>query len=311
MRIVFIGTGEIGVPVLRSLLQSAEHELVGVVTQPDKPAGRAQRIEAPPIKAALTGSTLPILQPARIKQEEAVAEIRALAPDIIVVMAYGQILPLSVLEIPRVACFNLHASLLPRHRGAAPIQAAIVAGDRESGITVMYMDEGLDTGDVLLQSRLEIAEDETGASLHDRLGQIAPDALNQAITLLQQGSVPRIPQDSSVATYAPKLERENGRIDWTESAVLLERKIRAFNPWPGAFTLLRDATGQDRKLKIFSAKVVADPKTTPGAILRADDAIVVAATDGALSLGEVQLEGKRRMSAAEFLRGHATPPSVV
>ena len=262
MRIVFIGTGEIGVPVLRSLRQSDEHELVGVVTQPDKPAGRAQRIEAPPIKAALAGSALPILQPARIKSEEAVEEIRALAPDVIVVMAYGQILPRAVLDIPRVACLNLHASLLPRHRGAAPIQAAIVAGDRESGITVMYMSEGLDTGDILLQSRLEIAADETGGSLHDRLAQIAPDALHEALGQLQRGSAPRIPQDASLATYAPKLGREDGRIDWTESAALLERKIRAFNPWPGAFTLLRDAAGRDRKFKIFSARVVA-PRRRP------------------------------------------------
>lgn len=180
MRIVFIGTGEIGVPVLGSLLNSPEHQLVGVVTQPDKPAGRAQRIEAPPIKMALAGSGLPILQPARIKREEAAAEIRALAPDVIVVMAYGQILPRSVLEIPAVACLNLHASLLPRHRGAAPIQASIVAGDRESGVSVMYMDEGLDTGDVMLRSALEIAPDETGGSLHDRLAQIAPEALTRA-----------------------------------------------------------------------------------------------------------------------------------
>jgi methionyl-tRNA formyltransferase len=305
MRIVFIGTGEIGVPVLRSLRQAAEHELVAVVTQPDKPAGRAQRIAAPPIKAALAGSTLPIFQPARIKREEAVEEIRTLAPDVIVVLAYGQILPRSVLEIPRVACLNLHASLLPRHRGAAPIQAAIVAGDRESGITVMYMSEGLDTGDILLQSRLEIAANETGGSLHDRLGQIAPDALHEALAQLQRESAPRIPQDSSLATYAPKLGREDGRIDWTESAALLERKIRAFNPWPGAFTLLRDATGRDRKLKIFSARV-APAKTAPGEILRSDGTIVITASDGALSLGEVQLEGKRRMSAGEFLRGHPT-----
>ena len=191
MRVLFIGTGEIGVPVLRSLLNSKEHELVGVVTQPDKPVGRAQRIEAPPIKAALAGNTLPILQPERIKREEAVTKIRELAPDVIVVMAYGQILPRSVLEIPRVACLNLHASLLPRHRGAAPIQAAILAGDRESGITVMYMDEGLDTGDILLQSRLEIAADETGGSLHDRLAQIAPAALHEALGQLQRGAAAR------------------------------------------------------------------------------------------------------------------------
>jgi methionyl-tRNA formyltransferase len=310
MRIVFIGTGEIGVPVLRSLLNSPEHPLVGVVTQPDKPAGRAQRLEAPPIKMALAGSGLPILQPARIKREEAVAEIRALAPDVIVVMAYGQILPRSVLEIPPVACLNLHASLLPRHRGAAPIQASIVAGDRESGVSVMYMDEGLDTGDVLLQSALEIARDETGESLHERLAQIAPAALNQALTCLQKGNAPRIPQDSSLATYAPKLQRDDGRIDWTESAALIERKIRAFDPWPGAFTLLRKAAGTERKLKIFSASVTGSATAAPTEILRSDGSLVIAANDGALSLGEVQLEGKRRMSATEFLRGHTAPLSI-
>jgi len=304
MRIVFIGTGEIGVPVLRSLLGSPEHQLVGVVTQPDKPAGRAQRIEAPPIKAALAGHALPILQPARIKREEAVAEIRVLAPDVIVVMAYGQILPRSVLEIPPVACLNLHASLLPRHRGAAPIQAAIVAGDRESGITVMYMAEGLDTGDILLQSRLEILPNETGGSLHDRLGQMAPASLEEALTLLRKGNASRVPQDSSGATYAPKLEREDGRIDWTESAELIERKIRAFNPWPGAFTIIANSSDMPRKLKIFSASVV-DLSERPGKTFIVERDVVITAGKGALSLGEVQLEGKRRLSAIEFLRGHA------
>lgn len=303
MRVLFIGTGEIGVPVLQSLQNSREHELVGVVTQPDKPVGRAQRIEAPPVKAALEGSALPILQPEKIRNPEAITEIRALAPDVMVVMAYGQILPRAILEIPRLACLNLHASLLPRHRGAAPIQAAIVAGDRESGITVMYMDEGIDTGDMLLQAKLKIAPEETGGSLHDRLSQLAPRALHEALLLLQAGKAPRIPQDSSTATYAGKLEREDGRIDWTEPAALIERKIRAFNPWPGAFTVLRDAAGRDLKLKIFSAKVVAVAHAAP-------DEIVIAAKDGALSLGEVQLEGKRRMSAAEFLRGHSAPLRV-
>jgi methionyl-tRNA formyltransferase len=310
MRIVFIGTGEIGVPVLRSLLSSLEHQLVGVVTQPDKPAGRAQRIEAPPIKVALAGSGLPILQPARIKREEAVAEIRALAPDVIVVMAYGQILPRAVLEIPPVACLNLHASLLPRHRGAAPIQASIVAGDRESGVTVMYMDEGLDTGDVLLQSVLEVARDETGGSLHGRLAQIAPAALEKALIHLQEKNAPRIPQDPSLATYAPKLQRDDGRIDWTESAALIERKIRAFNPWPGAFTLLQNTAGTERKLKIFRAAVTGPTTAAPGEILQSDGSFVIAAKEGALSLGEVQLEGKRRMSAAAFLRGHTSPLSI-
>lgn len=303
MRVVFIGTGEIGVPVLRSLVNSKQRELVGLVTQPDKPVGRTQRIEAPPIKKAAAEIAAPILQPERIKRPEAVAAIRALAPEVIVVMAYGQILPRSVLEIPTIACLNLHASLLPRHRGAAPIQSAIVAGDHESGISVMYMDEGLDTGDILLQSRIEIAQDETGGSLHDRLAQIAPAALDEALMQLQNGSARRTPQDTSVATYAPKLEREDGRIDWAESVTLIERKIRAFNPWPGAFAMLRDEAGRERKLKIFSAKIVVAGTPAPGEVLRSDNAIVIAASDGALSLGEVQLEGKRRMAAAEFLRG--------
>ncbi len=298
MRVLFIGTGEIGVPVLRWLLESDEHELIGVVTQPDKPVGRDQRIEAPPIKAALAGNDVPILQPKRIKSEEAIAEIRALAPDAIVVMAYGQILSRAVLEIPRIACLNLHASLLPRHRGAAPIQAAIVAGDRETGITVMYMDEGLDTGDVMLQTRIETAPDETGGSLHNRLAEIAPGALKEALGQLQAGTAPRVPQDSSAATYAPKLEREHGRIDWTEPAALIERKIRAFNPWPGAFAILRDGAGTERKLKIFRAGIVSETSDP--------EKLVIPTKDGGLKLEEVQIEGKRRMNAAEFLRGYNT-----
>jgi methionyl-tRNA formyltransferase len=296
MRVLFIGTGEIGLPVLRWLIDSEEHHLVGVVTQPDKPVGREQRIEAPPVKAALPDRGIPVLQPKRIKNS--VEEIRALKPDVIVVMAYGQILPRTILEIPRVACLNLHASLLPRHRGAAPIQAAIVAGDRETGISVMYMDEGLDTGDVLLQKRLEIAADETGGSLHDRLAEIAPAALKEALTQLQSGSAARMPQDSSTATYAPKLEREHGRIDWSEPAALIERKIRAFNPWPGAFTILRDEAGRERKLKIFRGHV---------ADLDSGDPLLAGANDMRLALHEVQLEGKRRMSADEFLRGYHAP----
>jgi len=296
MRVVFIGTGEIGVPVLRWLLESEEHELAGVITQPDKPVGRQQRIGAPPIKMVAAGSNRPILQPKRIKSTDAVAEIRALAPDVIVIMAYGQILPRAVLEIPRIACLNLHASLLPRHRGAAPIQAAIVAGDRETGISVMYMDEGLDTGDVLLQKRIEIAPGETGGSLHDRLAQIAPIALKEALSELEDGSAPRTPQDSSAASYAPKLEREHGRIDWNESATVIERKIRAFDPWPGAFTILRDDVGRERKLKIFRAHIAGE---SPGGSLLAKD--------GAISLDEVQLDGKRRMSGVEFLRGYHGP----
>ena len=298
MRIVFVGAGAIGVPTLQALLKS-EHEVIGVVTQTDKPVGRAQLMEPTPVKKAIQRTAVRILQPARIKDQQAIEEIRALTPDVIVVTAYGQILPRDVLEIPEIACLNLHASLLPRWRGAAPIQAAIAAGDQETGITVMYMNEGLDTGDILLKRTIDIRSDDTGGSLHDRLAQIAPDALLESLRTLANGNAPRIPQDNTLATYAPKLKREDGRIDWSEPAELIERKIRAFNPWPGAFMKI-----DGRNLKIFSASIV-DRKGEPGEILDGEKELVIAAGKGALLVGEVQLEGKRRMSAAEFMRGHA------
>jgi methionyl-tRNA formyltransferase len=302
MRIVFIGAGEIGLPTLRALLNS-EHEVVAVVTQPDKPVGREQRIEPPPVKKALIDRArppgAPTLQPARIKDPKAIESIRDLTPDVIVVMAYGQILPRDVLEIPRLACLNLHASLLPRWRGAAPIQAAIAAGDRETGITVMYMDEGLDTGDVLLQRNVEILPNDTGGSLHDRLAEIAPEALFESLRLVVVGSAPRIAQNNARATYAPKLKREHGLINWSESAEAIERKIRAYNPWPGAFMKL-----DSQNLKIFSASIV-DLDGQPGKVVRSGKDLIIATGKGALSLVEVQLEGKRRMSASEFLRGYA------
>jgi methionyl-tRNA formyltransferase len=302
MRIVFIGTGEIGVPTLAALRES-EHELVGVITQPDKPVGRDQRLASPPIKRAVAGTKLPILQPARIKDREAIDQIRTLEPDVIVVVAYGQLLPREVLAIPRQACLNLHASLLPRWRGAAPIQAAIAADDRETGITVMYMDQGLDTGDILLQRGVEISSTETGGSLHDRLAQVAPDVLLQSLGLLASGNAPRVQQDSTRATYAPKLNREAGRINWSEPAEIIERKIRAFNPWPGAFTTIAAGSDKPRNLKIFSANIV-DFAGPPGRIShRHEGGLVITAGDRALSLQEVQLEGKQRMSAAAFARG--------
>jgi len=303
MRVVFIGTGEIGAPTLHALLRSKEHQLAAVVTQPNKPAGRDQRIKPPPIKKALAGAKIPTLQPARIKDRQSIEEISALAPEVIVVMAYGQILPQGVLGTPRVACLNLHASLLPRHRGAAPIQAAIASGDFETGITVMYMDEGLDTGDILLQRKIDILPTDTGGSLHDRLAQIAPDALLESLQLLGKKIAPRVPQNNALATYAPKLNRDDGKIDWAERAEVIERKVRAFNPWPGAFTTVAAKLGKPRNLKIFSASIV-DLAAEPGEILQTEErGLVIAASDRALSLEEVQPEGKRRMTSAEFLRG--------
>ena len=301
MRVVFMGTGGIGLPTLRAL-QKSEHELVGIVTQPDKPVGRHQRVIPPPIKATVSDTQISILQPARIKDRESIAQIRAMQPDVIVVMAYGQILARELLELPKIACLNLHASLLPRWRGAAPIQAAITGGDRETGITVMYMDQGLDTGDVLLQRKIDILSNDTGGSLHDRLAQVAPESLLQALHLLAIENAPRIPQDNALATYAPKLKREDGQIDWNKPAEVIERKIRALNPWPGAFTKIAIESDTWRNLKVFTAAIT-DLRGKPGEILQRDNELIVAAGEGALSLGEVQLEGRRRMSATEFLRG--------
>jgi methionyl-tRNA formyltransferase len=310
MRIVFIGTGAIGVPTLRMLQQSAEHELSGVVTQPDKPAGRDQRLRPPPIKAALTTTHVPILQPPRIKSADAISGIESLAPDLIVVMAYGQILPRAVLNLPRIACLNLHASLLPRWRGASPIQSAIAAGDRQTGITVMYMDEGLDTGDILLKREIEIGPADTGGSIHDRFAELAPAALTSALDLLASGKAPCERQDAALATFSNKLKRDDGYIDWTEPAEIIERKIRAFNPWPGAFTCVASGDRAPQQLKIFRAHL--RPETgRPGSILHADGEIVISAGEAALAIDEVQLAGKRRMRASEFVRGYPPPLRVV
>ena len=303
-----MGTGEIALPVLDSLMQHEEHQLVGVVTQPDKPVGRKQVLTPPEVKVRAEGAGVPVLQPERVRRKAALAEIAAWDPDVIVVMAYGQILPKALLEIPKVACLNLHASLLPRHRGAAPIQAAIRDGDVRSGITVMYVAEGLDTGDILLQHDFKLALDETGQSLHDRLADSSPAALEEALVLLAQGAAPRIPQDDGLSTHTGKLTREHGRLDWHQPAVVLERQVRAFMPWPGSLCSVTLAKGGRKNLKVFPpTQVVALSDTAePGTIMSVDDSMLVIATSaGGLGLTEVQLEGKKRVPVVEFLRGHS------
>lgn len=307
MRIVFIGSGDIGLPALRWLLES--HQLLAVVAQPDKPAGRRQLLAPPATKLLALEYGIPVLQPRRIREPQAVAEIAALQPEAIVVMAYGQILPKALLDIPPVGCLNLHASLLPRHRGAAPIQAAIEAGDLETGVTVMWMDEGLDTGDILLMHRIPIRRRETGGSLHDRLAAAAPGALAEAISLLSAGKAARTLQDPAPATYAPKLSRESGIIDWSTSRDAIDRRVRAMNPWPAASTFLPDPSGGPaRQLKVFSVIRHRNDSGEPGVVLRADKrGILVAAGTGAVLVREIQLEGKRRMPVRDFLLGHAIP----
>jgi len=311
MRVVFIGTGDIGLPALRWLL--ARHQVAAVVAQPDKPAGRKQELAPPPTKLLALEHGTPVLQPRRIREPGAVAAIAALRPEVVIVMAYGQILPKALLDLPPLGCLNLHASLLPRQRGAAPIQAAIEVGDRETGITVMWMDPGLDTGDLLLVRRMPIRRRETGGTLHDRLAELAPVALSEALETLAAGRAPRIPQDNSLATYASKLSRESGVIDWTAGADAIDRRVRAMNPWPAASTLLREcAGGPARHLKIFSLIRHRKSSGVPGTVLWADKrGILVAAGAGAVLLRDIQLEGKRRMPAGDFLRGHPVAPGSV
>lgn len=303
MRILFIGTGDIGLPSLEWLLSTPKHEVVGVITQPDKPAGRKLVLTPPEVKVRALAAGLPVLQPPKIRQ--IVDDLKAFGADVAVVVAYGQILPRSVLDVPRLACLNIHASLLPRHRGASPIQAAIREGDTETGVTIMFMDEGLDTGDILLMDHLPILPSDTGGVLHDKLALAAPASLERALDLIASGNPPRVPQDNALSTHCGKLKREDGRIDWTRGAVDLERLIRAYNPWPGTSCLLPDG----KPLKVHRATALPEAEACPlaGTILSADPktGLLISCGAGSLKLEEVQAEGGKRLASADFLRGHA------
>ena len=274
--------------------------------------GRHEEFTVAALKAIAQQAGMPLVQPVKIRESQVQESLRALMPEVIVVIAYGQILPRSVLDIPSMACLNLHASLLPRHRGAAPIQAAIEAGDSHSGMAVMYMAEGLDTGDVLLQQRLRLGRRETGGSLHDRLALMAPQVLGEALDLLEKGLAPRVPQNDVQATYAGKLTREHGEINW-ESRGAVDRRVRAMNPWPGAYTWL-PLQGGLKKLKVFSviqSRILAEGAAS-GTVLRVEPrGILVAAGEGTVWLTEVQLEGKRRMRASEFVRGTSIKAGIL
>jgi methionyl-tRNA formyltransferase len=306
-----MGTGEIGFPVLRWLASVPTISLVAVVTQPDKPVGRSQALTPPASKRLATALNLPVLQPQKVRQQDELDRIAAFHPDVIVVMAYGQILPRALLEMPVLACLNLHASILPRHRGAAPIQASILEGDRSTGISVIHMTQELDAGDVLLTKSIPIRHRETGGSLHDRLGAIGPEALAAALQLVLEGKAPRIPQDESKATYAPKLSRASGQIDWWRDCWYLDRLVRAMNPWPGAFTQVQNPDGITRRLKIHRALPAHRMTGRIGVVERMGDrGIVVGCGSGSLILKEIQLEGKRRLTAAQFLRGFSLAPGT-
>jgi methionyl-tRNA formyltransferase len=307
MRIIFFGTPDFAVPSLQALL-SGPDEVVGVVCQPDRPAGRGQHLTAPPVKQAAAAAGIPVLQPEKIRTPEFLEQLRRWKPDLIVVAAYGRILPNSVLELPTHGCINVHASLLPRYRGAAPMQWAILNGDERTGITIMQVAEKMDAGDMLLQRATPIAADDTLASLHDRLARIGAAALSDAIEEIRGGRAEPVPQDEAQVTYAPMIKKEDGRIDWSRSAAEIERRARAFDPWPSAYTSLHG-----KQLKIWRARVGrTDRRGAPGTVLAVGDTVRVACGRDDLLIEELQLEGRKRVTAAEFGRGgHVTAGAVL
>jgi methionyl-tRNA formyltransferase len=296
-QIVFMGTPDFAVPILRELIQ--RHDVIGVVTQPDRPAGRNRQIQPSPIKQVAVEAGIRVFQPEKLRRAEAISELKHWQPDVYVVAAFGQILPQVVLDIPKYGSINVHASLLPRWRGAAPIQACIRAGDAESGVTIMKMDAGLDTGPMLTQRAIPLAADETGQSLHDKLSVLGAELLSETLPGYLSGAILPQPQDESLVTYAPQIHKEDGRIDWKQSASAIERLVRAFTPWPGTYS---QWNGQ--QLKILSGKVIKG-QGEPGQVVQSQDGTAVGTGEGLYLLGQIQLAGRKTMPVEEFIKGQA------
>ena len=306
MRIIFAGTPDFSVPVLQTLIDSA-HSVVGVYSQPDRPAGRGRKLQQSPVKQLAVQHELPIFQPASLKPSEQHQILKDLQPDLMVVVAYGLLLPQSILDVPGLGCVNLHASLLPRWRGAAPIQRAILAGDATTGVCLMQMEAGLDTGPVLASDTCNITESDTGGELHDRLSEMSARLLAANLDKLENKSLTAVVQDDQLATYAKKLQKSEAVIDWSQTAGQIDRQVRAFNPWPVAQTQYDDHVL--RIWKSVPADYAGDKK--PGAVLSTDKhGILVACGKAELRLQEVQLPGGKRLTAAQFLNAH-TMKSVV
>jgi len=302
MRILYVATGDIALPSFRRLLGEGYPPLA-LITQPDKPVGRHQVHTPPAIRTEAEAAGIPVLQPARIG--DVIDEIRALRPGVIVVMAYGQILKEPLLSLPDCHLINLHASLLPRHRGAACIQAAIDAGDAESGITAMHVVKALDAGDMIHKRAIPIAAHDTGGTLHDKLADLAADVLMETLGLLSQGNAPRIPQNNEEATYIGKLSRDDGKIDWNMPAASIERRIRAYDPWPGTFTLA-EATGRSTRVKIFPHTEAIPSTLSPGEVSAAGTSLHIGCGNHtAIVVHSLQPEGSKRMTAQDYLRGHS------
>lgn len=308
LRIIYAGTPDFSVAALQALI-SSEHEIIAVYTQPDRPAGRGRGMHESPVKQLALQHGIPVYQPVSLKDEKAQQEMQALAADLLVVTAYGLLLPPAVLAMPRLGCINIHASLLPRWRGAAPIQRAILAGDKITGITIMQMDEGLDTGDMLTRAECEINDDDTGSTLHDKLMALGAATLLSVLPAIADGSQPAVKQDDAAACYAAKLSKAEAKINWHLPAIEVQRMIRAYNAWPVAFCEY-EKNNRAAKLRVWQATLNPDEKllstVIPGAVIAESAAgIDVATADGVLQITELQAEGKRRMSVADFLNANS------
>lgn len=303
MRILFMGTPDFAVETLETLIHS-EHEVIGVVTQPDKPKGRGGKVQFSPVKEAAIEAGIPVFQPNRVRDGAFIEQLRSILPDVIVVVAFGQLLTKEILELPRYGCLNVHASLLPKLRGAAPIQWSVIDGDKESGVTIQQMDEGLDTGDILLVEKYTLDPKETGGSLFDKLAKLGGPMILKVLQMAEEGSLQPQKQDDAQHTYAKRLSKATGQMDFTKPAKELERLIRGLNPWPSAFCFLNG-----KMLKIWEADVIedtvsSDQDTEAGMIVDVvKDSFDVKTKDGLLRVYEVQLEGKKRMRCDAFLRG--------
>ena len=297
-KVVFMGTPDFSVPSLKTLIET--QEVVGVVTQPDRPAGRGKQLRPSPIKVVAQEANIPVYQPKSLRKKASAEQLREWNPDVIVVAAFGQILRPHVLELPQHGCINVHASLLPRWRGASPIQHAILEGDTETGVCLMQMDVGLDTGDVYVCQSVEITPTETAASLHDKLAEAGAQLTAQYLDNILQGKIARKSQDDALSTYAPMINKEDGRLDWNESAINLDRRIRAMTPWPGAFS-----SWQGKMLKIKEAGLAEGklPSGQPGQIVSYDGGTAVLTGAGGIHLQSIQLAGKKAMAVDDFLRG--------
>ncbi|RDY28670.1 methionyl-tRNA formyltransferase [Romboutsia weinsteinii] len=307
MKIVFMGTPDIAVGCLQKIIDE-KHELIGVVTQPDKPVGRGKKMGMPPVKELALKYDIPVYQPLKARDEAFIEEMRALNPDVIVVVAFGQILPKALLDIPKFGCINVHVSLLPKYRGAAPINWVIINGEEKTGVTTMYMDEGLDTGDMILISEFDLDNEITAGELHDKMKEIGAETLKETLDLIEKGCAPRIPQNHDEFSYAPMMNKSLGNVDWSKSATEIHNLVRGVNPWPSAYTTYNNDT-----MKIWKTKVLNEKSNkTPGTIIRVDkEGIRVSTCDNVLLIEDIQMPGKKRVQVGEYIKGNSIEADLV